>query len=130
MTILPFNFTNAVAALAHPAPLTVRDTGGGAYVKGRWTAEPESIRRMQAIVLQMRPEELQILEEGNISGGGIILHTGAELYFADAAGQGNTVQSRQSYVEYQGYTFKIIGTGFMMGNANFNTYRAVRYDAR
>ena len=36
-------------------------------------------------------------------------------------------QAKQSYVQYQGYLFKVVGTGFMMGNTNFNIYNCLRY---
>ena len=36
-------------------------------------------------------------------------------------------QAKQSYVQYQGYLFKVVGTGFMMCNTNFNIYNCLRY---
>lgn len=130
MSRLPINLGPVLAALGHPMPVAVRDSGGGAYLGGRWTPEPETLRQIRAVVLQMRQQELEILGHGQISGGGIVLHTKAELYFADVTGDGRQAQTRQSYVDYQGYAFKVVGSGFMLGNTNINTYQALRYDAR
>lgn len=130
MSVLPFNFDITLAAFAHPHPITVRDTGLGEYVGGRWVPGEETTRQIRATVLQMKPEELELLMPGHASNGGIALHTKAELYFSDLKGKGDTQETRQSYVEYQGYTFRVFGTGFMFGNTNLNIYNAVRYDER
>lgn len=132
---LPLNLFSAFSAFAKP--VRVRDTGGGAYLGGRWTEEPETERTIMAVVLQLSLQEVELLGRGAASGGGIVLHTTSFLYAADLLGDGTGSaspdggrQTRQSYAMYMGYVFKVVAGGFVKGNATYNTYKAVRYDAR
>lgn len=131
--MIPLDLSLSFAAFAKP--LAVRDTGGGSYVGGRWTPEPETSRTILAVVLQLSLRELEILNQGDASGGGIAIHTPSILYSADLLDDGTTnQQTRQSYIDYGGYAFRVTGDGFIAAgsipNANFNHYKAVRYDAR
>lgn len=126
MSTLPMNFDSVLQTFGTPLPVTVLDTTGS-YVDGEWT-ETDSVPRPQslpAIVLAMSPARLELYKEGDSSAAGISLHTKETLYFTDINNAGQ--EQRQSYVEYQGYRFRVVGTGFMLGNTNFNLYEAVRY---
>ena len=128
----PMNFDLVLANFASTHRLAVYDTCG-AYSYGAWQ-EAAPVRRKQditAIVLAMTTASLEFYKEGNSSNSGITLHTKETLYFNDAnntePGQQPGQQAKQSYVQYQGYLFKVVGTGFMMGNTNFNIYNCLRY---
>lgn len=123
---LPMNFDTVLRTFGTPLPVTVLDTTGS-YVDGEW-AEADPVARpkpLPAIVLAMSPAKLEQYKEGDSSAAGISLHTKEKLYFTDINNAGQ--EQRQSYVEYQGYRFRVVGTGFMLGNTNFNLYEAVRY---
>jgi len=126
MSILPLRFDAVLQAFGTPLPVIVSDTTG-AYVDGEWT-ESEPVPRphpLRAIVLAMTPARLELYQEGESSAAGITLHTTETLHFTDVNNAGQ--EQRQSYVDYQGYRFRVVGTGFMHGNANCNLYEAVRY---
>ena len=126
MSSLPMNFDTVLQTFGSPLPVPVLDTVGS-YVDGEWT-EADPVPRpkpLSAIVLAMPPARLELYKEGDSSAAGITLHTKETLYFTDINNAGQ--EQRQSYVEYQGYRFRVVGTGFMLGNTNFNLYEAVRY---
>jgi hypothetical protein len=129
MGISNLHFSQTLKTLSHPRPVTVRDTEG-AYLGGRWKPGADTVRKIRAIVLQLKPEELHLPAQGEISAGGIVLHTRATLYFTDLTGKGDALQARQSFVQYGGYCFRVVADGLMKNNADYNTYQAVRYDAR
>ena len=129
---LPLKFDSTLFALQSPHKIPVFDSQGG-YTYGTWQ-EGELVLReksISAIVLAMTTASLEFYKEGNSSNSGITLHTKETLYFNDAnntePGQQPGQQAKQSYVQYQGYLFKVVGTGFMMGNTNFNIYNCLRY---
>jgi len=124
MSILPMNFDAVLAAFQHPALLPCTDTIGS-YVDGQWQEEDAGNREIKAIVLAMPVAKLEFYKEGDASAAGIILHTKNTLYFSDIDNAGQ--EQRQSYIEYQGYRFRVVGTGFMLGNSNFNCYEALRF---
>ena len=70
-------------------------------------------------------EGLQFYAEGDSSAAGITLTTDEELFFTDFNADG--LERRQSYVEYGGYRFRVVGTGFMQKNTLHNIYACVRY---
>ena len=126
MSVLPMNFDSVLQTFRSPLPVTAIDTTGG-YVDGEWV-ETEPVPRskpLAAIVLAMQPARLELYKEGDSSASGITLHTKETLYFTDINDAGQ--EQRQSYVEYQGYRFRVVGTGFILGNTNFNLYDAVRF---
>ena len=123
---LPMNFDSVLASFQFPLRVTVLDTMGN-YTDGEWI-ETEPIERgkpLVAIVLAMPPARLELYKEGESSAAGITLHTKETLYFTGVNNAGQ--EQRQSYIDYQGYRFRVVGTGFMMGNTNFNIYEAVRF---
>ena len=124
----PMNFDLVLANFASTHRLAVYETCG-AYTYGAWQ-EGELVRReedISAIVLAMTTASLEFYKEGNSSNSGITLHTKDTLYFNDVNNTETGQELKQSYVDYQGYRFKVVSTGFMMGNANFNTYNCVRF---
>lgn len=126
--MLPLRFSAPLRAFASPLPVTVYDTLGG-YEDGQWV-ESEPLPRdkpIRAVVLAMSVPTLEFYREGNSSVMGITLHTQETLYFADVNNSADGQERRQSYVEYEGYRFRVAGTGFLRGNARVNLYHCVRY---
>ena len=99
----------------------------GAYLNGAWEYQEEPVlRTIKAIPLAMKPEELELYQEGSASTAGITLTTNAELYFADLLA--DTQELRQSFVLYQGWRWKVMGQNLMLGNVrNLAIYSAVRF---
>lgn len=126
MSALPMNFDFVLATFQHPQPITCIDTMGG-RVDGTWTETETGRRDINAIVLAMTVAQLEFYREGESSVSGISLHTKETLYFTDVNDTGDGQERRQTYVEYQGYRFRVAGTGFMSGNTTFNIYNCVRY---
>jgi len=124
MSILPMNLDAVLDAFQHPDPLPCVDTLG-TYVDGQWEEKETGQREINAVVLAMPVSKLEFYKEGDASAAGIILHTKDTLYFTDINNSGQ--EQRQSYIEYQGYRFRVVGTGFTLGNANFNCYEALRF---
>ena len=134
MTPLPMNFTPILAAFAHPSPLRVWDTTGTRNAYGSWVeSEPtERAASVEAIVLALSPRELEFLGEGEAASSGISITTTAELHFTDAVNLssdafGKEVETRQSYVLYNGQRYRVTGTGLMMGNTTMHIYHALRH---
>ena len=126
MSALPMDFSMVLQTFGSPLPVIVLDTTGS-YVNGQWQeSKPEPREKsISAIVLAMTPARLEQYKEGDSSAAGITLHTDAMLHFNDINNAGQ--EQRQSYVDYQGYRFRVVGTGFMIGNASFNLYEAIRF---
>lgn len=127
MPALPMNFDAVLSAFRHPSPIPVYDTTGE-YVDGEWTETDPVLRGdISAIVLAMKTADLEFYREGYSTDSGISLHTKDTLFWTDINSRPEGQESRQSYVDYQGYRFRVVGTGFMFGNTNFNIYHCVRY---
>ena len=124
MSALPMNFDSVLLTFQHPVPVPCIDTIG-MHGDGGWEEQEAGRRKILAIVLAMPADKLELYKEGDSSAAGLILHTKETLYFTDVKNHG--VELRQSHIEYHGYRFRVFGTGFMFGNANFNTYEAVRF---
>lgn len=125
---LPMNFDLTLATFGSTHCLAVYDSFG-AYVHGAWQ-EGELARRNEdilAIVLSRDIANLEFLQQGNSSNSGITLHTKNTLYFNDVNNQEAGQETRQSYVDYQGYRFKVVGVAFIQANNSFNTYNCVRF---
>ena len=123
MSMLPMDFSSVLESFSQP--VLVADTTG-AHVNGVWEEDgPGTTRTDPAIVLAMSFEELQFYAEGDSSAAGITLTTDEELFFTDINADG--LERRQSYVEYGGYRFRVVGTGFMQKNTLHNIYACVRY---
>lgn len=105
---------------------------------------------LSATVLNADVEKIALMTNGNVTSGGLVIHTKSTLYYQDAMsfeyvsemsnspgikalafgtptrGQ-NTPECKQSFIRYKGRIFRIMGEGFQ--NANFFTYVAVHYIA-
>ena len=126
MTMLPLNMDAALDMLGTPGGVNVYERTGTRDDNGTWNAGAKGpTRNIAATVVQADPNTLQILAPGEVTGGGIVLHTKETLYFPTKTLTG--VENRQSFVEYMNLTFRVIGAGFQTPMAAFNTYTAVRY---
>lgn len=122
---LPLDFAMVVEALGLPGGVRVWDSEGQ-HVDGVWR-EGEGEAREEAvgtIVLTAPTARLGLRREGETSDSGIWLYTREVLYFSDVGTGG--VEGRQSYVEYQGYRYRVTGSGFLGGNTNVNLYQCER----
>ena len=125
MSVLPFDLDDALDAFDCPTTVTVSETSGTRAADGTWQQTTGMPRNLRCVILQMKPHELALLPPGNVQQGAIVIHTKDTLY---VSGQNNAgVESRQSFLLYQGFTWRIVATGFQNPNSGFNTYNAVRY---
>ncbi len=128
MSVLSMNFDAVLSAFKSPHVITVYDTVGE-YVAGEWV-EGELVPRpnpLNAIVLAMKTADLDFLTQGDSSSSGISLTTKEILYWVDANLPGDGQERRQSYVDYQGFRYRVSGEGLMMGNTNTHIYHALRF---
>ena len=117
-------FKKTLRAFRSPIkPLVWEETG--AYIGGLWTKATSDTRPIDAIILTLSPEDLQFFAQGNASKGGIAVHTLETLFIADVDRDGMT--QVQSYIGWNGYTFKVTGTGFATPNSDHFTYYALEY---
>lgn len=132
MSSLPMDFSPTLEAFRQPLPVVVSDAEG-VYIDGVWEwGEPvQRALPIKAIVLSLGMEQLAFYQEGNVAEGGIAVLTREPLYFTDILT--GTVSDRQSFVEYQGRTFRVVGDGFisgpisLVGNASFKCYHCLRW---
>jgi hypothetical protein len=109
-----------------PGPVQAYERTGARAANGGWASPKGAVRDVKdAVVLQADPVKLQALTQGDIAGGGIVIHTRETLYFQGATATGT--ENRQSFILYNGFVFRVIASGFMAANTGFNTYTAVRY---
>ena len=121
MTCLPLNLNVVLTTFAVPGGLTAWELSGVRNADGTWTGAAENTRFITAVVLAAKAAELQLIAPGESLGASIVLQTPAVLHFQTAA------DPLQSFVTYQGFTWRILGTGLMTPNAGFNLYYATRY---
>ena len=126
MTALPMDFSRVLHKLAAPEALAVWDTVG-TYIDGEWI-ESDGIPRqpVQAVVLGLGPRDLELVPEGERSGGGISITTQEELFFSDLLDESMGQDARQSYVEYKNRRYRVTGSALMHGNTNLRVYHALR----
>jgi hypothetical protein len=141
-----FNMNAAMGVMA--TAQTVFDVAGSYDAEGLWRSNQLSDRTIRATVLNADVQKISIMTNGNVTSGGLVIHTKSTLYYQDAMsfeyvsemknspgikalafgtptrGQ-NTPEAKQSFIRYKGRVFRIMGEGFP--NANYNTYIAVRY---
>jgi hypothetical protein len=108
-----------------PAPLTAYEITGERQSDGTWNGPQSAPRKIKATVFAAKLSELEILAPGEASNGGIVLETQERLYFQNATNSG--IEARQSFVTYEGLTWRVLGTGLMKPLAGFHLYMAVRY---
>jgi len=120
--MIPMNFNKTLNAFAQPVNVTDKI---GSRAKGVWQETEQETRQIRGIILAMTIEQVQFLTEGSSSSGGITVTTNETLYFSDINNDG--LQSRQSYVDYGGYRYKVIGTGLMDRNTLHNIYNCIRF---
>ncbi len=128
----PFNFDAVLANFRNRAPVEVVTTRGQ-YIDGRWVeAEPEEgPRQIMCVVLALNPQTLALYAEGNIVDGGIAVWTKEEFFIRDP--RRSDIESRQTFVNYQGRRYRAVGDGLvsggasLLGNMNINLYHCLRY---
>jgi len=129
MTGLPMDFSDVLSEFDSPAPVVAYETTGSREANAGWRESPQGAdRAINAIVLNLSAEELELLNPtapGEFMKGGIAITTADTLYFRGPNSTG--VESTQSYVKYQGFTWRVIGFGLSTApNASFNVYNAIR----
>ena len=124
--MIPMNFNAVLSAFQSPLSVQVTDMTG-AYQDGQWSETEAGERQISAIVLAMKTADLEFYKQGYATDSGISITTKAELFFVDVNDTGEGQERRQSYVDYQGYRFRVAGTGFMMGNTNTHIYHCLRF---
>ena len=135
VTALPMGFARVLGAFGRK--VIVRDCEGrrnaaraweeGAMKDGEWVKGAYEERTVTAVVLAMKPADLELYGDGEFVGGGISLATDAELYVPDPetdAGHGG--RNRQSYVLCQGRRYRVTGDCLIYGNTNLRLYHALR----
>lgn len=120
--MIPMDFSSVLGAFGQTVHVTdvTEETINGIYQPGESTE-----RTVFGIVLAMTIEQLQFLTEGESSTGGITVTTSDTLYFSDINTGGQ--EKRQSYVDYMGYRYRVIGSGLMQKNTLHNIYNCIRY---
>lgn len=108
------------------AAIPVRDVTG-AYVNGVWVEEVTAVEReIAGIPFLEGAQTLEIYSDGEATSGRMTLTTDAPLYWTDINATGQT--QMQSYVTYQGYIWRVVGTNQMRGNVDALTiYTLLRY---
>lgn len=121
---MPMKFKNVIRAFRSPLPVSSW-VETGSYVHGGWIKTASEPVNIDAIVLQLNPELLQFYSVGNASKGGVAIHTLSLLYISDVNHIG--VEQQQSYIEWNGYSFRVSGTGFASPNSDHFTYIGLEY---
>lgn len=121
----PMRFKQVLRAFRSPVkPKVWEETGE--WVRGKWTTFANPPRDIKdAIVLALKVQELQFYSAGNASARGISILTQETLWFSDPTSEG--VEQQQSFVEWQGYKYRVTGNGQTYPNADFNVYVAMGY---
>jgi hypothetical protein len=109
------------------SPIMAYEITGARQTDGTWNGPASTPRRIEAAVFPARLQDLEILTPGEASSGGLAISTQEHLHFQNAQNDG--VENLQSFVTYENYTWRIIGTGLMMPLGNFHLYMALRYMA-
>jgi hypothetical protein len=125
------NFNGTLRAFQNVLPVDIYDVTGS-YQHGvwEWGQEVKRANGISGIILSMDKETLSFFGEGYVTLGGIVIHTQGVLYFTDI--EVSDEQNKQSFVVWQRYRFKVVGTGLMSnpvtlsGNANFSVYYCLR----
>ena len=125
MSNLPMDFSEVIENFSTPGELKAYEITGARQPDGTWNGPASTPWDLAAVVLTAKLQELEILAPGEASAGGIVLQTEETLYFQNAENAG--VQDKQSFVTYQGLTYRVLGTGLMNPLAGFNLYTAIRY---
>ena len=127
MSTLPLNLNAALSALGQS--FGVREREGYRLPNGIMTTRvvPESERTSFGTVLAMDRQQLSFYVTGEVSEGGIVIHTQDTLYYTGSRDDAIGGEGRQSFVTYGGMVFRVAGTGLQGGKSGFNTYYALRY---
>lgn len=119
------DFSSVIATFGRPDTMTAYETAGE-YVLGRWTpSAPQNSSQIQGVILQEPILALALDGKGSMSDGTVCLHTFETLYWIDT--ETASTEDRQSFVIWGGYTWRVVGTGQMLGNVSSNLYRLARY---
>lgn len=124
MSKLPLKLMRALRKLEHPSSIRVTETSGE-NVNGRYVVADMPERSIRGVVLAMETERLEFLSAGDASAAGINIMTTSELYYTDHK-EGAT-ENRQSFVHYRGQKFRVVGSGYTLGNTDYNSYDCLLY---
>ena len=105
-------------------PITVFDTTG-AYADGRWVETTGADRTIAGTFQPATRKQLQILPEGDASGGGFILITKEALNVADVR-QGSQVAG-QTYVRAYGDIWRVVEVGEWNVHTLTKTYICTKF---
>lgn len=122
---LPYNFSRCFDILKSPVQLEVWDSIGE-NVNGRWQSVEGEHEFIDAIILQEDVEKMEILSEGRTALGGIAIICNREMFFKNNTL--NTIQPKQTFVRYKGFTFELASDGWLNPNTNKYSYTLVRYE--
>ena len=128
MSVLPLNLNIPLTSFTFPTPLRVTEVEGRRE-GGRWKLVELPERTIRAVVLVPDVETLEFISAGDATASAINVMTKAELFITDIKNDGNGeyIEGKQSFVHHQGYKFRVIGSGFTMGNTVYNSYNCLRY---
>lgn len=122
MSLIPLDYSVTLEALSQE--IITYETRGEYNESGLWEKTKYPNRNIFGILLEASAEQIAIMTDGDVSSGGIVIHTHETLYYQDPKIK---EQVRQTYIKYQGYIFRVISRGLQNTNANYNTYVATRY---
>lgn len=112
------------------SPVTAFDIEGE-YIDGEWVETQGSDYSVSATVTNPDKRDLQILSEGEISQGAIIIHlTQGELFYLDS--KKANINKKQSYIRYINDIWRVKAENDRIRNGAYKRYVAVRsteYDA-
>lgn len=99
----------------------------GQHINGEWVEDAQVTQRtIKAIPFALSSEDLKLYPHGDNSEGGITLTTNDPLYFTDI--NATELGTKQSYVLYQGYKWRVVGNNLMQGNVHgLSIYTALRF---
>jgi len=129
---LPMNLSAVMSAFQSPVPVYAFERDGFKTPAGIWQngIVAGSKRKLTTpVILQLDRQELALMVSGDVAEGGISIQTPDTLYFNTSTEDRIGLQGKQSFIEYQGFTFRVIATGFTSPNATHQTYYAVRYQS-
>lgn len=99
----------------------------GSYVENDWVEDlPGTERTIEAIPFLDSPLEVQVYSEGSSSAATMKIITKSMLYWTDINAEAQL--TRQSYVVWKGYNWRVMGSNEMLGNVSeLQIYSLERY---
>lgn len=129
MSALPLNLGAAMRAFTSPAQTFAYERESYQLPTGIRSnrVKPGTRRVLAATILQMDRQELALMVSGDVVEGGISILTSDTLHYNTSRDNAIGGDGLQSFVEYNNFVYRVVGTGNITGNANFEAYFAVRY---